>query len=310
MRRVGKILVCTGASLAAAVTTWYALWLSLFVWAATGATLFTEADVPRIAAMFAEATTLPDNDQQVLLGLNRHTRLVVVPLDITPREADGIAAVRHTRWIWDELAWHGSVDQATRQLQQELPVDVAVVLVDRDKGSPEYRSTNGSSHNVGRAGCGIHLLLSDDRTRILKAEIQVVAGTLPPFWRTVLEPCIARGLFASVGLVGDSCIVRPSVLCGRDSLGRGTTIDYVLLRVLKDVRQNQEATPEAVESAILQVLDHQSNTGGFNNFRRARLSKERALLNHRIKSWFYTFDERGDLALSGRETWWERWLWL
>lgn len=310
MRRVGKILVCVVASLAAAFTTWHAAWFALVVWAYVGTTVFTEADVPQLAAMFAEATTLRDSKRSVQLGLARDTRLVVVPVDVKPSDADSIMAIRHARGIWSDLRFTGHVEEAEIRRSGDIPIDVAVALVDRDgKGPPEYLSASGITQDLGRPGCSIHLLLSPDQTQILKAETQVVAGTLPPYWRPVMEPCVTRGLFASVGLVGDSCIIRPSVLCGKDSRSQGATVDYFLLRVLHASRKSQAATPAAIEQLLRELLSRQPENGGF-NAEADRLGRERSLLNIRIKDRFYTHEEIASHVLEGRQTWWERWLLL
>ena len=311
MRRAGKSLVCVVASLAAAITTYYGMWFGLQTWSRLGATTFVEADMPKLVLMFEEATTLPAGGGQVFLALNRATRLGIRQFGINPSQADRNGAFRHAEAVWRELAWAGEVTRASRSLDDKVPTDVVVSLVDRHSSlNREFFPADNVVHQVGWAECSIQLALSQDRRRILQTETMAAVGTLPPFWRPAIAPCVTRALFASAGLVGDSCIIRPSVLCGRDNLNHGTAVDYFLLRVLRDVRSQQPPSAEAIQSAVRATMAEQLPYRGFSNRRGQRVSYELFLVNRWIKDRFYTEEEQTALFLKGQETWWERWLLL
>lgn len=311
MRRAGKILVCVVASLAAAITTYYGMWFGLQTWARLGATTFVEADMPKLVMMFEEATTLPAGGGQVFLELNRATRIGTRRIGINPSQADRNGASRHAETVWRELGWAGGVTRASGSHEDKVATDVVVSFADQDRSwNREYFPADSVVHQVGWADCSIQLALSQDRRRILQAATMAAVGTLPPFWRPAIAPCVTRGLFASAGLVGDTCIVRPSVLCGRDNLNHGTAVDYFLLRVLHVVHSQQPPSAEAIQSAVRATMAQQLPYRGFSNRRGQRVSYELFLVNRWIKDRFYTEEEQTALFLKGQETWWERWLLL
>lgn len=311
MRRLGKILIVVLASLMATMTTYYATRIALNIWIDLGSTTFAEADVPKLVAMFAEATTLRDGGGQVFLELNRDTRVGVSRVHINPSEADRVGAFRHTYAVWRDLADYGQVRRAHPSRGDEVSVDVVVSLTDQDVSMKrEAFPADSIVYQIGWIGCGIQLALSPDRRKILQAETAATAGTLAPFWRPAIAPCVTRGLFASVGLVGNTCIIRPSVLCGRDNRGHGAAVDYLLLRVLQDVRALQPVSPEAVEKSIRSVLANQWPREGFNNPRGDRLFHQKLLLRMWIRNRLYTEKELFMYFTERRIPWWDRWLLL
>lgn len=85
----------------------------------------------------------------------------------------------------------------------------------------------------------------------------VIVGTDIPLRRR--RHCLLEELYQSLGLVADTCIVRPSVICEADTVFELQPIDKLVLRTLYDSRlepgmSREEAMPIARE-IILELWD-------------------------------------------------------
>lgn len=275
MRRVGKFLLYLALGMAAAASAALATWIVVVIWVARGEKAYDEADEQRLAQMFVEATTLPDG-RRIFLGSNARSHDLRFAQDGV-NVGDSHPIRRATLQTWFELGSFGNVPDITVSHADEGKTYL-VGFVETTAAIPSPAAADGDRVEIARNRCRIRLRYAADTSDILGAETVAAVGTLPPGWFRAAQPCIGRGLFATVGLVGESCVVRPSILCPLDAERRGTQADFVVLQALQHTRLLQRrgdasaglADPRAI---IRQVLAEGSDNDALFNLRRERLLK-------------------------------------
>lgn len=163
-----------------------------------------------------------------------------------------------------------------------------------------------------RARCRTDLVYETGAGNIRETRIFAGIGSMPPGWFRAAQPCIARGLLAAVGLVGNSCVIRPSALCPQDDARRVTQADFVVVQALQHVRRQQRrgdanATRTEPADIVRFVLAEEPYNSALINLRRARL---REFLRQFERGWRYMTASDEQLREGDRVPPSTRWRWI